>query len=139
MTVLDASVAVKLVYEEPESRKAREQVARSPVLAAPRFWLVEAANVLRRKASEGRLNAGDVVLRTAQLRRLPIEAADELPLLDSALTLSLELDHALYDCLYLALAIERGSTLLTADGKFARVAGRGGYGGLIQLIGPDQP
>lgn len=139
MKVVDASVAVKWVFDEPGSRRARDLLEADHALSAPRFWLIEAANVLRRKSSEGKLSGSDARARTALLGRLPIETADELPLLDGALDLALRLDHALYGCIYLALAREQRSVLVTADGRFAKAALLAGYSDLIELIGPDQP
>jgi predicted nucleic acid-binding protein len=34
--------------------------------------------------------------------------------------MSIEIDHPAYDCLYLALAIEKGCSFVTADERFLR-------------------
>jgi predicted nucleic acid-binding protein len=44
--VVDASVGLKWVLEEPDSGLARALVEREPDLVAPDFWLNEATNVL---------------------------------------------------------------------------------------------
>ena len=56
------------------------------------------------------------------------------PLIPSAFRLALELEHPLYDCIYLALAVETKAKLITADGKFVTACQRGGYGGHVSLL-----
>ncbi|MCY4051546.1 MAG: type II toxin-antitoxin system VapC family toxin [Gammaproteobacteria bacterium] len=48
--VVDASVAVKLLVEEPDSDTARELVESGQELHAPRLMVSEVANSLWRKA-----------------------------------------------------------------------------------------
>ncbi|WP_353987066.1 type II toxin-antitoxin system VapC family toxin, partial [Staphylococcus aureus] len=55
-------------------------------------------------------------------------------LLDAALEMSITLRHALYDCLYLALAIERRCVMLTSDRKFANVVSESAYRDHIELL-----
>ena len=43
-------------------------------------------------------------------------------LLDEAQTLALQLNASTYDCLYLALALKEGATLVTADVRFLNAA-----------------
>jgi predicted nucleic acid-binding protein len=68
-------------------------------------------------------------LETAELfraaRALPI-ALDELvqdqSLLPAATRIAIDVNHKIYDCLYLALAIERREPLATADRRMAALA-----------------
>ena len=43
---------------------------------------------------------------------------DDRDLMEEAVTLALASGQALYDCLYLALALRQGCEMITADGKF---------------------
>lgn len=45
-------------------------------------------------------------------------------LIGSALALAFRLDQTVYDCLYLALAIEESCPLVTADMRFAKAASK---------------
>jgi predicted nucleic acid-binding protein len=45
-----------------------------------------------------------------------------VPLVPRALELSLRLDESVYDCLYVAAAIESEAALVTADARLARAA-----------------
>lgn len=123
MLVLDASAAVKLVAEEPDSAAARRVVGETPV-TAPELVLAEVANALRRKVRQGAIRP--VEARAAQAR-LPSLFARLVPLQhlqDQALDLALRREQPVYDCFYVALAIREGAPLLTADRRLAeRFAG----------------
>ncbi|MBV9552234.1 MAG: type II toxin-antitoxin system VapC family toxin [Alphaproteobacteria bacterium] len=54
MIVVDASVALKWVLDEPGSEAAGE--LRSETIIAPDFWIIEAANALWRSAKVGQLS-----------------------------------------------------------------------------------
>ena len=49
-----------------------------------------------------------------------MQTIDESPMMARALQLAIECDHAVYDCVYLAVAEALDSELITADVKFAR-------------------
>ena len=138
MSVVDASVAVKWVYGEEGTPEALDVLATETSLTAPALWRLETVNALLRKSREGRLSGEEVRRRVGYLASLPITLADDGSLTPAAITLSLELHHPVYDCLYLALALREGSRLLTADRPFFKAARRGGYAAAVQLIGPDQ-
>jgi predicted nucleic acid-binding protein len=81
---------------------------------------VECANVLWQKTRRGELSADEAELAIRLLRQADIELLPSRPLADRALRLALTLDHMASDCLYLALALESGRPLVTADTRFAR-------------------
>lgn len=140
MNVVDASVAFKWVYDEPEAEIALQVLRAEPGLTAPALWLVECANVLTRKHREGKLDAGAISARLDFLRSLPLTPVDDASLLAEGAALSLELHHPLYDCLYLALARRESDRLITADYEFAKVVKRAGYGSsLLPLIDYRHP
>ena len=138
MTVIDASAALKCVFDEVGSSEARRVVVEE-VLSAPAFIDVEAANALRSRKARRELDGDEALRVLAGFRRLPIRRVADGGLLALALRLGVELGHPVYDCLYLALALETGVDLVTADERFGRVMMAGGHGGRLRLIGPDQP
>ena len=122
---LDASLAVKCVFDEAGSADARALVEREIVIA-PDFLLLEVHHVLwkrvrRKEMSPGALSAATSVLRASFDRLVP---SDQL--IENAARLSLALDHAIYDCLYLALAEREDVLLATADTRQAAVAMKAG-------------
>jgi predicted nucleic acid-binding protein len=115
--VVDASVALKWVLDEPGTRHAAELVGES--LHAPDFMLVEVANVLWAKSRRKQLtrkqadSAFDAVVQT------PVAITQIGDLLAPARSLGFALDLTLYDCLYVALAQRLGFPLATADSGIA--------------------
>jgi predicted nucleic acid-binding protein len=58
-----------------------------------------------------------------EVRRFVPEIVDVADLAEPALILARELDHSVYDCVYIALAHRRGAPLVTLDqGLTTRVA-----------------
>ncbi|HSW49598.1 MAG TPA: type II toxin-antitoxin system VapC family toxin [Bryobacteraceae bacterium] len=122
--VVDASVAVKWVVDEPGSRQARG-LSRAR-LEAPDLLPVECANILWRKARVGDLTADEAAVRLRLLRQAPVTLAGSGSLLDTALDLSRDLGHPVYDCVYLALALRREIPLVTADKRFVAALRKSG-------------
>jgi predicted nucleic acid-binding protein len=133
--VVDASVAVKWVVDEPDSDLAALLLDGRPLLAPDLLW-VECGSVLWTKVRRGVLPAADAALAGRVLRGADIETVAGRLLLDDALSLALRLDHPVYDCLYLALAIQRERPFVTADRRFAeRVEASGIAPGVVQALG----
>jgi predicted nucleic acid-binding protein len=118
--VVDASVAVKWVVEETGSDLARSLSGAS--LEAPDLLLVECANILWKKVRIGDLTRQDANGCLGVLQHVPVNFTAGRELLGSAMDLSFELQHPIYDCLYLALAIRREIPLVTADERLTRAA-----------------
>jgi predicted nucleic acid-binding protein len=124
--VVDASVAVKWVVDEPHSDVSAALLERPITWLAPRLMLVEAAAALRRKVADRELNAvtGTSALRSIAdaAREGTIQLADDEQLITEAFLLAVELGHKVPDCLYLALAEREGCALATADRRLASFA-----------------
>jgi len=124
--VVDASVAVKWVVDEPASDAAAALLDRPIVWMAPRLMLVEAAAALRRKIADRELRAETAAAALTALvdavRQGTIRLADDEQLVGIALLLAVDLAHRIPDCLYLALAERDGCALSTADARLARMA-----------------
>ncbi len=59
-----------------------------------------------------------------EVRRFVPQIFDDADLARTALAIAIELDHPVYDCIYLALARRRGAPLVTLDRRLtARLAG----------------
>jgi predicted nucleic acid-binding protein len=132
--VVDASVAVKLIVEERGSEAAYQVIARPEPLIAPDWVLLEVANALWRKVSLVGLPEEVVRQALAGLPQLFSETPPTVPLLSAGLDLSFRIRHPLYDCLYLALAIEEDCRMITADKAFKVAADRGGLGDQVELL-----
>jgi predicted nucleic acid-binding protein len=122
--VVDASVAVKWILEEQGSAAARRLIG--VPLVAPDLLLSECANVIWKRVQRGDLAAKLAPARLAALRRAPCRLMPAVDLLDRALEVAIELAHPIYDCLYIALAIETGGVLVTDDARLVRSMGKDG-------------
>jgi predicted nucleic acid-binding protein len=134
IAVLDASVAVALVIDEAGSPTARAAVAGCESLVPAAFW-VEAANALLRKVRAGETCREGALTAYGLLQRLVVRTVPTQRLGHLAMQLSLDLDHSVYDCFYLAAAISHGAILLTADRALHAAATDGGYGPAVRLVG----
>ena len=79
-----------------------------PKLSAPNLLMSECANILWKKARQGELSRDEARLGIDLLIRTDIEFVPTRALASIVMVLSLDLDHPAYDCMYLALAVERG-------------------------------
>lgn len=116
--VVDASVAIKWFVPEPLSDEAERLLDGGDVLFAPDFLLIEFGNIMWKKVRLGELARPDGDAALAALRAGPVDLFDTAPLVEWALHLAREIDHPLYDCLYLATAEAIAATVATADRRF---------------------
>jgi predicted nucleic acid-binding protein len=120
--VVDASVGLKWVLDEPDSEMAAALVRIEPDLFVPDFWLNEVTNVLwlqvRRKLFTPDEAREGLALLRAQIEPTP---TGDMRLHEVALDIGIAIDHSTYDTLYLAFAVAMGaSAVVTADGTFVR-------------------
>ncbi len=118
--VVDASVVIKWVVDEPGSEHAVRLID-GPTLGAPDLLMSECANILWKKVRRGELSRNEASLAIDLLVRADVELVPTRAIAPAAMALSLDLDHSAYDCMYLALAIERGDAFVTADRRFVRL------------------
>jgi predicted nucleic acid-binding protein len=118
--IIDASVALKWVIDEEGSDRAHGLLGQA--LAAPTHWSIECASALARKVRKRELLPEQAVGRLELVRRAGVRLVETELLLEPAFHLSLELQHPIYDCLYLAQAIQERSEFVTADVEFAELA-----------------
>jgi predicted nucleic acid-binding protein len=122
--VVDASVVIKWLFADPQredhTRLATKfmsaVVRRSMAAVQPVHWLAEVAAVLARATPDQAEQ--DVGLLSALA--LPVRDGPEV--LQRACRMARELDHHLFDTLYHAVALETGSTLVTADEHYLNKA-----------------
>lgn len=124
--VIDASVIIKWLFQDPEREADTEQatalmaaVARGDLsVVQPPHWLIEVAAVMARETPERAQR--DLALLEAMT--LPVRS--DVEVLTRACTLAIDLGHHLFDTLYHAVALESGACLVTADDRYHRKAER---------------
>lgn len=122
--IIDASVAFKWLVPEEGSDRAFALIGAGQ-LNAPSLIFAEVGNALWKRMTREQISPDSGA--SAQLAALEqlVVVHDDATLVPRALELGLHLGHAIYDCVYLALAERLSLPLLTADAKFlARVRER---------------
>lgn len=112
--VIDASIAVKWLIEEEGTPLALALRCRIKPIA-PDLLTAECANILWKKVRRGELAQEEALLAARLLQAMEIELAPTRSLLEAATRIAIELDHPAYDCLYLAVTVDRNCRFVTAD------------------------
>lgn len=132
----DASIAVKWVLAESDSELAQQIVDHS--LIAPDLLLMECGNAIWLHVQLGEIEPAEVPRVRTILRAMPVEIVASEGLVERALELALALQHPIYDCLCLALALDRGARVVSAARRFLAAARRRSdlLGAVVLLSGP---
>ena len=123
--VVDASVAIKWYVREADSETAHRILLAPVNLHAPALLRIELANGLWKHWRKKLTSIEQVGEAMASLDRTIGYWREPEALIAAALKLSFALDHAVYDCIYLALAQELGAPLVTADRRLLAIAPAG--------------
>lgn len=135
--VVDASVAVKFVVRETGSEAAKKLLKVPDPLIAPDWLLAEAASTLWKKVKRSELLIIHAERCLDDLPRFFERLVPARALLSEAFGWSFRLRHSIYDCFYLALALQEESRLVTADVKFHGVLDQAGLGEVVMLLGEE--
>ena len=134
MWVIDASVAVKWFVDEPGSPAARAVLARGESLLAPDLIVVEASNTAWKKVKRKEMTAEQ---GEAMVRAIPLFFDRLMPsgsLAARAYVLANQLNHPVYDCLYLALAESEAVELITDDARLVTAVSRTALRRQVRLL-----
>lgn len=123
MLVIDASVALKWVFDEEGWEMARAILGRSMTMA-PTLVLAEIGNAAWRLTQQGKIPPSQAEEAIAVLPRFFHSLVPIDRLYGAAFEAARTLGHPIYDCFYLALAKANGTSVITADRRLAeRVRG----------------
>ena len=121
--VVDASVALCWFAAETATDAAKRLIGSAADLVAPSLLLAELANGLWKKTRRGELDGEAASAAMREIRRFVPQFVEMGELAAPALALARELDHSVYDCVYLTLARRRQAPFVTLDRRFVdRVA-----------------
>ncbi|MCA1748185.1 MAG: type II toxin-antitoxin system VapC family toxin [Parasphingopyxis sp.] len=132
MILIDASVALKWYLPEADSDAAIALTDQE--LCAPSLILAEVANGLWRGERLGHLQPDSVRNGLTTLSEIFSELTPLDLLLARASEIGRDLDHPVYDCIYLADAERRGVELVTADKRLLRRLAGSAYGHLAKAL-----
>lgn len=121
--VLDASVALKWVLNEPDSPVAsqfrselRQQLHE---ILAPDTFLAEIGHALTRAERKGLIQPPQALTFYGDILSTAPDLHSIIPLMPRAIELSSQVRHGVYDCLLIALGEREGCSVLTADDTLA--------------------
>lgn len=114
MIVVDASVAVQVVLDEPGSAIAMAAL-RARTWSAPDLIFPECANIIWKRHRLGEIDAHQADEAVQLIEALNMYTEPSRRLIRRASGISRSLDHSAYDCFYLAHAEDLQAPLLTAD------------------------
>jgi predicted nucleic acid-binding protein len=124
--VLDASVAVKWAVPSAEEPLTAESVVllkrftdgRVNFIVPDIFW-AEVGNVLWKGVRQQRWSRKVAHVAASEMREHTFHTISSFDLLPEALEIAIAYDRSLYDCLYVALAIQFQIEMITADERLA--------------------
>lgn len=128
---VDASIAVKFILNEVDSDSAYRLAASPLRLAAPDLVLLETANALWKNIRLGTATRAQADAGLIALHQIVPDLRPSGEWLTQAFALSIELDHPVYDCAYLALAIAADAPVVTADRRFLGVVSASPHASLV--------
>lgn len=140
MIVVDASVAVKWLWDEPGSDEAAQLLSGPRKVIAPDLLHIEVAAAVTRRfrlgdlsEDEARRVCGDWMQALDNGAVLLLPSADHM---ERAVDLAVQTRHPLQDCLYLAVARALDAPLATSNPKFRDRAEK--IYSAIEFIGPSK-
>lgn len=117
--LVDASVAVKFIVDEEDRQLAASLISEEHDLVAPDILLLEVNNVIWKKVRLKQVAREQALAAVGTMRFFFKQLLPSELHFRRAFELALELDHPVYDCVYLALAEREALLLVTADNRFA--------------------
>jgi len=119
MAIVDASVGIKWYVPEVHTPEAHQWLNGPDELhTLSVFFDIEIANILWKKVRQAEITQAQAEAVIAQLQTVPMIRHPEPVLLGAALDLAVRIQRTVYDCLYLALAMQLSGYMVTADQRF---------------------
>ncbi len=124
--VLDASVAIKWAmplarepFTDQSLRLLKRYVDGDLDFIVPDVFWAEVGNVLWKGTRQKRWRQDEAESVAADMRARDFATVSSLVLLPEASRIAFSHDRAVYDCLYVALAVHSNADLITADERLA--------------------
>jgi predicted nucleic acid-binding protein len=133
--VVDASIACKWLIPEPLTPEALSLISTRYDLVAPDYILPEVYDVLGKKVFLGEITPDEARALKVILDGQPVTLKPFGTILDDAFMLAISYGRAVYDCIYLALALVEQCQLVTADRKFVRGLEHTALSGAVVWLG----
>jgi len=116
--IVDSNIVVKWFVAEDDSDTALALRLQGE-LFAPDIMLIEYRNALLNKVRRQAISPDEARRAEREIDGAGITIIPSAPLLSDAFQLALDLREPIYDCIYLAAAIDGHRVFVTADERFA--------------------
>jgi predicted nucleic acid-binding protein len=116
--VVDSSVVLKWFVHEPQREAAVSLRDPDNTLVAPDLVFAEVTNALWRKVRKNEVQPVQVTHAISEMSSMLVVRPIDPQMTSVAFAIARELEHSIYDCLFLACAREEEADLVTADQKF---------------------
>lgn len=113
--VIDASFAIKWLLPEKGSDKALSVLEELQQFYVPDLFLIETDSIITKKIRRKELEVSEAPVLSSKIRNFPFVTIPYQDINEFALELSSTMYISHYDACYLAVAIEYGGILYTAD------------------------
>jgi len=133
--VVDASVAAKWFLPEPDAPAALRLLDGRRRLVAPDLIRAEVGNIVWKLQMRDLVSSEEATDLIEHFLTMPFEIYDTGFLLAGALEIALATKRTVYDSLYLALAVELGATVITADRRWSNALRDGPFARFIRPLG----
>lgn len=118
--VIDACVAIKWFLPETNYQKAVDILSSHNRLYAPDLFEVEMDSIITKKVRQRLIEPDEAYNIYEEIRNIPIQIISYSLIGKLAFDLSVALPITQYDACYLAVAIEYGEKVISADMRFVR-------------------
>jgi predicted nucleic acid-binding protein len=133
--IVDAGVAAKWFLPERDAAAALRLLNGRRRLAAPDLIRAEFGNIVWKLHARGTLDANEASDMIEHFLSMSLEIHDSTYLLAPALEIAIATNRTVYDCLYLALAMELGGTVVTADERWINALQNSPFARFLRLLG----
>jgi predicted nucleic acid-binding protein len=133
--VVDASVLAAAFFPEKRTEAAQKVLLSDRSLCAPDLIYAEVANVIWKRHRRGEVTDAEATELLSDMLNLPLEITASEQLVVSALALALRTNRTVYDCLYVVLAIQKESTMVSDDLRLVNALTTGPLKGRVAWLG----
>lgn len=123
--VVDASVIAAAFFPEKHTKAARTVLLSEENLCAPDLIYAEIANVIWKRHGRGEIDREEAIDLLNDVLALPLEITPSEQLVTAALELALRTGRTAYDCLYVALAVQKKTTMVSGDQRLVNALAAG--------------
>ena len=133
--VIDASVGFKWLFPEEFEAQADELISKAHTLWVPDLFFSEITNILWKRVRAGLIDQKVAKNSIKALEDFNLKVARTLDLQIPALEIACLAGQSTYDCLYVALAVEQNTQMITADKRLYNALQSTQFATFVEWIG----